>query len=424
MTRLVPGLHVHPVTGGNQRQYSSDEKAWLDNLLYHSQPNAILVLDNWEWAKRFTTFMPDTLVVFRKYMENPHEGDLHKGLTPQQFFDLHSQYKFPGIVLNIGNEPGTYDNNKQNLEKDMRALARWYSDILELFGNAGIPVVVSNFGVGHPNEEVYGWLDPLWRTLHKWRNLHYLGIHEYWSYRGIEAGNGRVLRHVWLWDYVHNDLGLDIQMLVTEFGMDDLLDGSGFRGFRSTGMNGGSYGAQVTEATEKYYRPYPYIKGVIVFCAGNTGKSGTGDDWSSFDVLGDNGYSDVLIAYAKDQEDIPVEPKPENFFLKNMVVSGRINLRSEPKLGNNIVGGFDVGSHTVYVAENAVKVDGYTWVGLKDLEGMFLGFVASEIVQFEAPHGPPQGDNNNMILFWQDKLDAAMSLLEELRTSIEEYLAE
>src|SRR5258706_649422 len=171
MNKISLNIHnqLHP-----QRGYSTREQNDLFELLTRINPSTVLFMDNQPWAQYAKQILPACAVVARFWDAN--DGAFHNNLSPQDFFN---RYKLTpkNLVLNVLNEPNGYG--------DLKKLAHWCAQVMELFGNAGISLVVPNFGEGHPDVDKLAELDELWSAFNKWHDFHYYGTHEYGTWRGM-----------------------------------------------------------------------------------------------------------------------------------------------------------------------------------------------------------------------------------------------
>lgn len=291
------GVNLHPTIKG--QQFSSAQKTYLAQFLGRLNASANLVMDSWESALAYKQMMPKNIVVFRKY--HPREGDLYNLLTPEQWHEGMRAYTDPNIVLNCMNEPSTYV-----LKADMEKKIKWLVRVIELFGNEGNSLVVDNVGTGHYD---YTWLtesdkwaivEPLFAALKKYPNM-FWGCHEYFSYRGLEIGNGRVGRHAEMYKHLKAK-GYEPPLLLTEVGCDQ-IDESGKRGFKNS-MTENQYAANLTDAQRSTWY-VPYLKGAMIYSYGSSTT-----EWETFDMSDSLVLHAVLIAANAVTETPPSVPIP------------------------------------------------------------------------------------------------------------------
>lgn len=340
------GYHIHQTKRG-PRAYSSQEQTLLWTHLEAIQPSALLFLNNIDWARRAKRLLPNCTVIHRTHYQR--EGGLWEFLSPQQFYDRHASEGAEGVVVNVLNEPSGYQ-----IIANHQAIAAWCAQVMMLFGRAGIPVVTPNFGVGHPAENAYSDFDELWQAFNDWP-LHFVGLHEYWSYKGIQAGNGRVGRYLQLVNHL-NAKGWRIpQIIFTEWGLDDLLDGSGLRGWRDSRQEL-VYAHECREAARQHYEQ-PYIRGVCLYCWGNSGLPGTAEDWTSHDV------SEAYELHHKFEEAIvvtPTAPAPGRYKIYPPVAA--MNVRALPGTNQADIGDVTSGEEVEVLAGEAQPAGLYLWV--------------------------------------------------------------
>lgn len=290
------GINLHPTIKG--QQYSSAQKTYLAQFLGKLNASANLVMDNWDAALAYKQMMPKNIVVFRKF--HPREGDLWNLLTPEQWHEGMRAYTDPNIVLYCCNEPTTYV-----LKADMEKKVKWLVRVMELFGNEGNSLVVDNVGTGHYD---YTWftdddkwliVKPLFDAFKRYPKM-FWGLHEYFSYRGLEIGNGRVGRHAEMARLLKLR-GYDMPpVLLTEVGCDQ-IDDTGKRGFKNS-MTENQYAAALTDAQRSTWYA-PYIKGAMIYSYGSSTT-----EWETFDLSDSLVLHAVLIA-ANAVTSIP-EPAP------------------------------------------------------------------------------------------------------------------
>lgn len=380
------GYHVHQVLT-YQRPYSAEDKAKLWAHLDKIQPSALLFLNNVDDAWQAKSRYPSCVVVHRSHYSE--EGGLYKTISPQQFYDRHAAEGHNGVVVNCLNEPSGYLSSDEH-----KRMAGWCADVMGLFGKAGIPVVTPNWGVGHPQENSYADFNELWDAFKAWP-LHYLGAHEYWSYKGIEAGNGRVGRFLWWVAYLRNKGYPYPNIIFTEWGLDDLLDGSGKRGWKDSRTEK-EYAAECLEAARRYY-DFSYVKGVCTYSWGNSGRKDTAEDWITHDV------SDAMEFQAMIEQELttPVVPARKYEPGKDYVYTGAnsFNIRNLPSTAITTVvkGQLKKDDRVRFANVDAVSADGHVWQqgtvykeGNLEIAGwLAVGIIPLEEKQDAPPDEPP-----------------------------------
>ena len=292
------GLNVHPTIKGQQP--SSAQKTYRTQFLGRLNASANLFMDDWDSALAYKQMMTKNIVVFRKF--HPREGDLWNLLTPEQWHEGMRAYTDPNIVLYCLNEPTTYV-----LKSDMEKKVKWLVRVIELFGNEGNSLVVDNVGTGHydytwfTDDDKWQIIKPLFDVFKKYPHM-FWGGHEYFSYRGLEIGNGRIGRHTEMARLLKLR-GYDMPpVLLTEVGCDQ-IDDSGKRGFKNS-MTENQYAAALTDAQRSTWYA-PYIKGAMIY---SWGSSTT--EWESFDMSDSMVLHAVLIAANAVTETPPSVPIP------------------------------------------------------------------------------------------------------------------
>lgn len=290
-----------------QRGYSAEEEQHLFDHFAKIQPGAALFLDNEGRAVRAKQLVPGCAVVVRSYRDDVKEGELWKKLSPQQVFNDYKNTP-KGLIRNILNEPDGYG--------DLKALAHWCSEVMDLFGNAGIPIVLPNFGEGHPDVDRLADLEELWRAFDKWHSLHYHGTHEYGSHLGMLHNTGgqfdmfpwRVGRfETFVMTYLQKNGHKVPGVILTEFGCDSAHDSTNYRGWKTCWVDKQYFG-EIQAAIGKVYNQ-PHYVGLCLFSWGNSGRQFTESDWATFDLAGASEFQALLEAYAGTQAK-PVAPPP------------------------------------------------------------------------------------------------------------------
>ncbi len=270
------GLQIHETmtgaTGWGTRAYSADEKNYLASTLKELNPSAILVLSNTDMALYYAAILPQTKVVLRFYHDR--EGDFYNITTPEHLFNAYSPwFKNPNIVINMGNESSSYVPAEEIIKQ-----AAFYAKAMEIFGRAGIPLAVPGWGTGHPDYGALMLFEPIWAMFDKYP-IHYLSLHEYFSYRGTEIGNGRVGRHEVIANWLVNHDHKIPNMFITEHGSDD-IENDPYRGWQSwpnTPDREDRYFGFIQNCRIESYN-LPYIKGVMLYSWGDS------NGWWDFDI--------------------------------------------------------------------------------------------------------------------------------------------
>lgn len=257
-----------PVGEKDTRPYSAEEKDELDQFLNALRPDAILVLNDWNWALRFAAMLPATKVIFR--LENKDvEGELWKHLTPQAYFDGMKAYMHPRIILNVGNEP----DGKLPLG-DLKAMVAWYVEVMRLFAEAGIAIAVPAWGSGNPllswfaDDAAWSILKPLFDAFERFPQ-HYLNLHSYFNRDGLQIGNGHIGRHQQIADALVKREKTIPSMLISEYGGDAIngLPGPWNVAFGETDVGEDRYGDLLVQGQQTAFNQH-YVKGLLAYCWG------------------------------------------------------------------------------------------------------------------------------------------------------------
>lgn len=287
------------------RDYSAAELDYLFQHLERLQPGALLFLDQTDWAKRAKQLLPNCAVVIRPWDIN--EGAQFEQYSARQYYDKFAGKADGGLILNILNEPSGYG--------DLKRIAHWGAEILDLFGKAGISVALPAFGEGHPDVNRLHDLDELWSAFDAWNHLHYWNSHEYGTWRGMiynEPGKWdvypwRVGRfETFIVPFLKENGHKIPRVILTEFGCDSAHDSTDKRGWKTI-WNEREYFDQLKLAVEKVYNQ-PHYVGLCLFSYGNTGREFAEFDWVSFDVSGAKELHGLLEQYAA--QDSPTTPPP------------------------------------------------------------------------------------------------------------------
>lgn len=306
---------MNKASGG--RNWSADEVAYRNAHLKRLNPGAMLFLDDDGEGLQTKALLPDCAVVGRKWRAD--EGDLWKTFTPRQCLDLYKDTP-KGIIRNVLNEP-LVDVN------DFSRFATWCAEVMDLFGNAGIPIALPNWGEGNPALDHFDLLEPLWKAFDKWHDLHSYTTHEYGSHYGL-LFNQSTNHDMYPWrigrferftvPYLQEHGHKIPNVIVTEFGCDSAHDGTAFRGWK-TCWNETQYFAEIKAAIEAVYNK-PYYKGLCMFSWGNTGQPNTESDWITFDVSEAKGLHQSL-------ETLNTAPQPPSApFDYGALLKAQINL--------------------------------------------------------------------------------------------------
>lgn len=315
------GIQIHPVytqANGQTRAYSAQEKTDLDTFLLQLQPSSIIVLNDFSWAQRFVNMLPNTKVIFRK--EHPHDGAFWnlkhedgRPYTPMDHFIGTKEHHDPRIMLNLSNEglgkTTFHDDGKPDYDT-IAKMTNWLVECMRLFGEAGIPLVTPNWGVGLPDIKWFKadsleWslIRPLFQAFAKWP-IHELGIHTYWRKDGFVSD-----------DYLNRprDLALALtklnmpvpNMQVTEYGVDaiDGHPGPWMEAYGNTEEGQKEYGRLLIKGQRENLN-LPFIRGIHVFPWACYPR------WTKYDISKAKIIHAMMISSNLSLPDTPAFPTP------------------------------------------------------------------------------------------------------------------
>lgn len=302
---LIPGMVVHNVKQGGQA-YSAEEAQAHFAYIEQLQPSSMVYMDTFGWARQAKKILPNCHVVHRRYFEYDlgggkkfNEGSIwqhekfQNKFTRDWMYDLIAADGEAGVIVHVLNEPDGYG--------DLPALVDWLVPLYERLGKAGIAFCGPNFGVGHPAEHRLDELAPLFEVYAQFPGMAFHGVHEYWSYLGVQYGAGRVGRFEKTVNYLTSAGKPVPDMIVTEFGIDH-IDSSGKRGWRDSRTEE-QYAAEAEEALTQY-RKFKCIVGATFFA-----KGATGADWYSHDIHNAQVLEGKLLTRAQElRQEIPAPP--------------------------------------------------------------------------------------------------------------------
>lgn len=252
------------------------------------QPGALVVVSSWDRARAIKELLPETSVSYRHWPDD----NIHRRMTPQQWVDAHAQFAEAGVIVQADNEPAT-DNLPQ--------LAQWYADVMDGAGERGMAVAVGSFSTGNPHHERYHELEPMWRALERWHDLHVWSPHEYFDVQVDRSMTWHVGRFLFGWQACVR-LGLRRpRTLIGELAVAQGMDAG--RGWKAAGLSETQYADELEKAAHFYSR-----HGVLGACIFSLGKLG---GWDSFDVQGEPVLQQRLIALSaqlRSASPVPISP--------------------------------------------------------------------------------------------------------------------
>lgn len=217
-----------------------------------------------------------------------------------------------GMSLYCLNEPGTYyDASKPDEVERINRLVKWTCNVLTDAATENTSLTVLNMGTGHPPLDNDQWdmrLDPILRRLSLYRDIHFLGLHEYLPEQDRIGRFLAMIRRC-------QTLGIEPpRVIFTEGGYDS--DKGDRNGYKDRKVPGEIYFDVLTGLIERVYRPYidaGIILGYDVFACGDSGG------WKQYDVEDDRGFWSGWARWSYKPKPAPVvvqvpepveEPKP------------------------------------------------------------------------------------------------------------------
>lgn len=182
------------ITFNTDSQFAANRGQLID-FVRRSKPDFFFVMNDFPEFKLATEInqaSPSTKIIHRHFLV--HEGNLSNVpqgdgtlLTEQEFLDFLKADHRPFIIHNVMNEPAPYSDYASEPQKSegfqkLKILLKWLVNLMELAAKENIGLVVGNFQtVAYSKETIEsGVFDEYLTTLHKHRNLHYAGWHEYY----------------------------------------------------------------------------------------------------------------------------------------------------------------------------------------------------------------------------------------------------
>lgn len=288
---LPIGLNIHPLHqdgNGKPRGYSKEDKKELFGILERMDSTVNLFMDCIDWAREWKKINPASIVTHRFWRAD--DGNLYEKTYPQRLYDEYARFCEGGIILQLINEPTGY--GKQNSPQDLEKQAHFYAQLMDLFGKGAGGLALPGFGEGHPHETRLSELAEYWDAQKRWNDVHYYMSHEYGTWRGMTYDDPenkwdvfpwRIGRYKFIVEHCQKHHGFIPNMFLGEWGKDSAHDGLPFRGWRTTKQTEASYAEELIKCADSVY-DVPYVKGMCIYCYGNTGERNTEHDWVSFDV--------------------------------------------------------------------------------------------------------------------------------------------
>lgn len=384
----------------------------LIERLYAIQPRAVFVLDNLELALSLKEKLPNTTVVFREF---EHNRAVHKDHDPMQWLDAHAHQAAGGVTLNVLNEP-PFDQD----------VIDWLVKVAIRAVEKKVRVCLGNFAVGNPTGDPAKEWPKAQRLLEiVSANPEYLsiGLHEYFAgvpTSGLIGGVPEMIRpgewpaivpftrwhcgrFQFLIDFCNSINLKPPRILVTEAGADNLSDiGEWLKGLKRIAPDKDPrswrtlaaqwriwYPSWSTERAyfemlkwldQTIYKGSP-VEAQMIFCYGHSS-----DQWADFDVEDANEFWDLLIAYTKEVNTVPVLPLPNDARWSETTNASGSGWRV--RLTDALTDGNELG--WVQAGEKFSTIDrpGSEWIFGKNASGV-IGYINRGVLSVATPAPPP-----------------------------------
>ena len=265
--------------------------------------------DQTVYIKALADALPKTLIVARVkhrmdggYHTKPRTVPDYWVASPTNFLNKWGHLGRDNMTLYALNEPSGKVNDAETIDR----LVRWCVEVMGEAAKRGISLTLPNFGTGLPDLGLTGqWdytFDPILKSLSQYRQLHYIGLHEY-----LPGEPYRVGRLMFMMGRCQT---LNIEppkIIITEFGVDD--DGSGDKrnGYKSRGWSGDFYMRTLADTYKRTYSSFVGSGKIVGTCLFSYGNSG---GWDSFDVENDQSFFDTLQTLVNSGGLTPTKPIP------------------------------------------------------------------------------------------------------------------
>lgn len=337
------------------------------------QPRAVVVLDDTAFAQSVRQALPNTLVILRNY--HPDDSQWHKKLSAAQWFTTYAPFAQNGLILYCFNEPNGYE--------DLRGLAAWCAQVIDIASANNVRLCLPNFSVGHPDETRVnaGELDALLQAFHR-HPEHFLGLHEYAQQSTVTERPYIIGRYNILLRRC-DTLGLRRpKVIMTEYGRD--VGGGPNDGWKGVPFTEQEYYDFLVGGADAYT---PNDVPVCIFCYG----PGFGGRFASFDIEGANDLIDQLVAY-NDATRIITEPVPKPTNATRAVpvrvilpTGSAVNVRVGPGTNYSVTAQVRNGDVIAYYPDNTIRGGAYTWAYVENQ--VLNGWSALEVLTFEQLQG-------------------------------------
>lgn len=332
------------------------DRARMIGWLAEARPDLIVVCDEPDVAVRCKMAAPGAVVAHRWIYDGDGSIDT---VTPAQWASRYLPALPSGVIGYALNEPAG----------DWPAIAVWCAQVMSVAAAYNKPVVVGNFAVGNPPEDVIaaGGFDPLLRAFADFP-LHYLGVHEYFTDDPIAEQPWKIGRWKFLADRAQQIGARGVRFLVTEAGRDD--KGRPGDGWQSV-MSADEYAKQLARQADTYQQA---AIPMAVFCYG-TGGSGA---WKSFDIQDAPTVLRAITEYNTGDQEAEVVP----WGLKQVRTKAagvKVNLRAEPKITAPVLRTVQTGDY-LRPYGTPVSAGGHNWQRVND-ENCRTGWVSLNVLE-------------------------------------------
>lgn len=294
------GINIHPTING--QPYSAQDKIYLTEFLRQLRPDAIVVMDAFDWALAYKTLLPDTNVIYRKF--STWEGNLWDWPPGADMWWYNMQdSRDPRLTLYVTNE--SHGAAAPEDVPVMQKAVAWWVRVMELAAKDNIRLCLPNWGTGNPDmkwfmdNELWRVIEPLFKAFKRFPQ-HYFGLHHYY-WKEINPGDGNVDRHRDIRAALSVRGYNDLQYVLTEVGSDDVFL-KNQRGWKNT-LTEQQYIQTLAVAKRTAWND-DHIKGATIFSWGGSGE------WPSFNIMHATDLHNALIAMNNEPVVIPAPAPP------------------------------------------------------------------------------------------------------------------
>jgi hypothetical protein len=353
--------------------FSLQDKAAALRYVHLLNPAAVIVSDDFSLALTLRTSLPDSIIVYRHYHERDHE--YHMFMSPEDFIASHAKFAQPGIVIQALNEPDGYANTE--------ALRVWCIRVMQLATERGMRLLLPNFGVGHPADDVNEWAALL--QAYAQYGGHYFGFHEYGRVTPSKEPNlvRRLLKMVLL----ARTLGVRLRIIVGEIGRD--IGGGLNDGWRSV-MNESQYSTFLADQIAQY-ADLPEVLAAVPFALGQGGEvrlpnGQIARKWQSFNLEGAITVQQYTVTHNAAESIIKDWGTPE----KRVVGIPELNVRKGPTVKADKIAKLKAGDVVdLYPPEFMSQDDQHIWGRVRTPDGVY-GFIAKTVAELRYPTAPDE----------------------------------